>query len=220
MRKAFIASSVIVLVAIVAGIVAYQHIPGEVIASHWDAAGNVNGHMSKFWGVFLMPLVMVGVLLLFWLIPRIDPLRENIASFRPYYEVFVVLLMGFFLYVHALTLLANLGGSFNLSLFVLPGIGALFFFIGLLMPRMKRNFFMGIRNPWTLSDDVVWRRSHVLGGRLFMASGVLAVIGTFLPARYVVWALIGPVLVSAGVVTVYSYVLFSRREKKKGKKRK
>jgi len=80
MRKSEIAISSIILVSFIISIYFYPHMP-EKIASHWNAQGQVDGYISKFWGLFLIPFVLVGLALLFIAIPRIDPLKANIEKF-------------------------------------------------------------------------------------------------------------------------------------------
>ncbi len=121
------------------------------MASHWDANDQVNGYISKFWGVFLMPLITLGMLVLFLVLPNIDPLKANIAQFRESFNLFIVLIVAFMLYVHGLTLAWSLGyQDFKMSAAMLPFMGVLFIAVGWMLRKAKRNFFIGIRTPWTL----------------------------------------------------------------------
>ena len=90
---------IIILASFTISIYLYPQMP-EKLASHWDSQGQVDGYMSKFWGLFLIPFVMVGILLLFIAIPKIDPLKSNILKFWPNYQRFVILLMCFLFYIH------------------------------------------------------------------------------------------------------------------------
>lgn len=94
MRKSEIIIIGIILLSFATAIYFYPQTP-EKIASHWNAQGQVDGYMSKFWGLFLMPFISVGLLLLFVIIPKIDPLKANIEEFRKYYDRFVVLVILF-----------------------------------------------------------------------------------------------------------------------------
>ena len=142
------------------------------MASHWGVNDQVNGTMSRFWGAFLMPLMSLAMLGLFLLIPAIDPLKANIAQFRGPFNLFIVLMIVFLTYVHGLTIAWNLGYTgFQMSTALLPAMGLLFIFVGYMLAKAKRNFFIGIRTPWTLSSDTVWDKTHALGSKLFIASG-------------------------------------------------
>ncbi|GAB4501007.1 MAG: SdpI family protein [Anaerolineales bacterium] len=205
-------SFLLILVAAVIGLTLYAQLP-DPMPSHWNAAGQVDGSMSKFWGVFLLPLMTAGLTLLLTAIPAIDPLKSNIAQFRGLYNAFIVGFVVYMLYVYGLTLAAALGYTFNMTLMLLPVMGLLFIGIGYLMKSAKRNFFIGIRTPWTLSSDYVWDETHKLGAKTFMASGVVIFISAFLDENGI-WLMTAVLLVAVFVPIGYSYILFARQEKK------
>jgi len=190
----------------------------ERVASHWNINDQVDGTMSRFWGAFLMPLITLGMLGLFLIIPVIDPMRANIATFRRPFNVFIVLIVAFLLYLHVLTILWNLGmQTFRISSAMLPAMGLLFIFVGVMLRQARRNFSIGIRTPWTLSSDRVWDRTHRLGATLFMVSGVLAALGALFPGNIAYLLVLGPVLASSLFLVVYSYILW--REEQTGSPR-
>jgi uncharacterized membrane protein len=196
--------------ATLAGLLLWSRLP-ELMASHWNVSDQVDGYMSKFWGVFLLPLITLAMFLLFLVIPSIDPLKANIAQFREAFNLFIVLIVGFMLYIHGLTLAWNLGyTNFRMSGAMLPAIGLLFVFIGFMLRRAKRNFFIGIRTPWTLSSDTVWNETHRIGAVLFIISGALAFIGGFFGGMTAFWMMFAPILGSTLFLLVYSYVLYQR----------
>jgi uncharacterized membrane protein len=113
------------------------------------------------------------------------------------------------LYIHGLTLAWSLGyQDFKMSAAMLPFLGILFIFIGYLLRQAKRNFFIGIRTPWTLSSDMVWDKTHQLGSILFMVSGALAFVGSFLGGMMAFWLLFVPLMGSTLFLVIYSYVLY------------
>jgi len=187
----------------------FDRLPNQM-ASHWNTANQVDGYMSRFWGAFLMPIVAVGMLALFLAIPNIDPLKANIAKFRNYFNAFITLMVTFLVFMHVLTLLWNLGfDQFNMGAAMLPALGLIFIFAGIMMRQAKRNFFIGIRTPWTLSSDRVWDQTHRIGSTLFIASGILALLGAFF-ADYAIWFILIPVLGSTLFLLVYSYILYQQ----------
>jgi uncharacterized membrane protein len=202
-----------IVAATVAGLLLWNKLP-EQMASHWGSNDEVNGYMSKFWGVFLMPLITLGMLMLFMLIPNIDPLKANIAQFRDVFNLFITLVVAFMLYVYILTLRWNLGlSNIAMSRAMLPAIGLLFFFLGYMLRKSKRNFFIGIRTPWTLSSDRVWDETHRVGSVLFMISGALAFLGSLFGGMTAFWFLFVPIIGSTLITLVYSYVLYQREIK-------
>ena len=213
-RNTVIVSIILIVIGVVASALAYNQLPAQV-ASHWNESNQVNGYMSRFWGAFLLPVVMIGILALFLIIPSIDPLRANIAEFRGAFNIFIVLMIAFMLYTHGLTLVWNLGyDQFNMGSAMLPGLGLIFIFAGVMMRKAKRNFFIGIRTPWTLSSDSVWDKTHQLGSILFIFSGVLSMLGAFFE-DYLFWFILVPILGSTAFLVVYSYILYQRETKAK-----
>jgi uncharacterized membrane protein len=201
---------ILIAAATIAGVVFWNQFP-EPMASHWNVNDQVDGYMPKFWGVFMMPLINLGLFLLFLVIPLIDPLKANIAKFRGVFNVFIAFIIGYMTYVHALTLLWNLGYTdFGIGNAMLPAIGLLFIVVGFLIRKSKRNWFIGIRTPWTLSSDRVWDETHRVGGILFIISGVAAVVGGFFGGMVAFWSLLIPVLVSVLFLVIYSFVLYQR----------
>jgi len=197
----------------IVGIALWNRLP-DLMASHWGANDEVNGYISKFWGVFLLPLITLGMFLLFLVVPSVDPLKANIAQFREVFNLFIMLIVAFMVFLYFLTLRWNLGHTdFGMSKAMLPAMGILFFFIGYMLRKAKRNFFIGIRTPWTLSSDRVWDETHRLGSILFMVSGVLAFIGSFFGGPLAFWFLFVPLMGSALVTVIYSYVLYQRESK-------
>ena len=200
----------LIIGAIFAGFLLWNQFP-EQMASHWNIQDQVDGYISRFWGVFMMPLMTLGIFLLFLVIPAIDPLKANIARFREAFNLFIVLFAAFMLYIHGLTLAWNLGyTSFKMSTSLLPAIGLLFILIGFILRKAKRNFFIGIRTPWTLSSDYVWDKTHQIGAMLFMASGVLALVGGIFGGMMAFWFLFVPLIGSTIFLLAYSYVLYQR----------
>jgi uncharacterized membrane protein len=202
-----------IIAATLAGLLLWNRLP-DSMASHWNVNDQVDGYMSRFWGVFLLPLITLGMLALFLVIPAIDPLKANIAQFRDAFNLFIVLMVAFMAYVYGLTLAWNLGYTgFKMSGAMLPALGLLFIFIGFMLRQAKRNFFIGIRTPWTLSSDRVWEETHRIGAVLFMVSGALAFIGGLFGGTTAFWLMFIPIMGSTLFLLVYSYVLYRRETK-------
>jgi len=209
MKKIHIIILGIVLVSFIIAIYFYPSMP-ERMASHWNAKGEVDGSLPKFWGLFLMPIVSLGMFLLFIFIPKIDPLKKNIEKFRKQFDMFIVMIILFLLYIYILTLFWNLDYRFDMTIMIVPAMGILFFYIGFLVEKAKRNWFVGIRTPWTLSNDVVWEKTHKLGGKLFKAAGVIAFFGIFF-GEYAIWFVLVPVISVSVYLVAYSYFEYKRQ---------
>ena len=208
MRKSEIIIIAIILLSFAVGIYYYPQMPDR-IASHWNAQGQVDGYMSKFWGLFLMPIISLGLLLLFILIPGIDPLRSNIQQFRKYFDGFVVLIMVFLFYLYLLTIFWNTGSRFNIIAFLSPAFAILFYYSGILIENTKRNWFIGIRTPWTLSSDRVWDRTHKIAGKLFKIAGMVALAAIFFETAAIFFIIV-PVIIISIYAIAYSYFEYQK----------
>lgn len=208
MRRSEIIILGIIVVSSLIGMYFYPRMPGA-IASHWNTRGEVDGYMSKFWGLFLMPLISLCLLLLFVLIPKIDPLKGNIEKFRNYYDGFIVLMIVFLFYVYLLTIFWNVGLRFNMIQVLAPAFAILFYYCGILIENAKRNWFIGIRTPWTLSSDKVWERTHKIGGRLFKITGVVGLLGVLFH-DYAMLFILMPVILITAYTVLYSYFEYQK----------
>jgi uncharacterized membrane protein len=212
-RTTLILSSLLILAALLAGLLLWNRLP-EQMASHWGLNDQVDGYMPRLWGVFLLPGMALAMLLLFLLVPSIDPLKANIAKFRPAFNLFILFMILFMLYVHSLTLAWSLGyQNFRMSSAMLPFMGLLFILVGWMLRSAKRNFFIGIRTPWTLSSDEVWDKTHRLGSLLFMISGLFAILAAFFGGPSAFLLMFIPLTASSLFLVVYSYVLYRQLHK-------
>lgn len=184
-------------------IYSYPQMPEEM-ATHWNSEGQVTGYMSKLWGLFLMPLILVGLTLFFIVIPKIDPLKTNIEKFRKYYNGFIILFLLFMFSIHFHIILWNFGIKISPNVILPIGLGPLFFYTGILCEKAKRNWFIGIRTPWTLSSDRVWEKTHKIGGKLFKVTGIVVLFGIFFQEHLVFFILV-PILLVTVYTIVYSY---------------
>ncbi len=202
-RKSEIIVFLFVLLSLVISIYFYPRLPNK-IPMHWNLQGEVDGYMTKFWGLFLMPMVLIVMSILFILIPSIDPLKANIKRFRNYYDGFIILLFLFMLFLQGFIVLWSLGTKIRLHIVFTIGLGILFFYIGILLEHAQRNWFIGIRTPWTLSSDFVWNKTHKLGGKLFKIIGIIALLG-FFAGKHAFRFVIIPVIIISVYLFIFSY---------------
>jgi uncharacterized membrane protein len=199
----------IIILSISTSIYAYPFMP-EQMASHWNFKGEVDGYMPKFWNLFLVPMILPAMYLLFWLIPKIDPLKKNIKKFINYYESFILLMFSFLFYLQALVISWGFGLRFNMGLMMIPALSLVFYFIGIMLENAKMNWFIGIRTPWTMSSERVWDKTHKIGGKLFKASALISLTGLLIP-DYAIYLVLIPVLISTIYLFIYSYFEFKKQ---------
>lgn len=201
----------LVVIAAVLSVVTEPSLPAELV-TNWDSVGEPTGTLPKSQAIWLLPAMMAGLLGLFAALPRIDPLRENIAEFRPAYDWFVVVFSAFLVIIHVGILAFNLGYEFPFLNLILAGVALLFYYTGVLLAKAKRNWFIGIRTPWTLSDDDVWNETHRVGAKLFKITAVMVLLGLAF-GEYAIYFLLVPLFITAVGTVAYSYYLYERVER-------
>ncbi len=187
----------------------YGRLPQRV-PSHWNLHGQVDGWMEKPWGALLQPLVATLVLGLLWVLPHIDPRRANLERFADDRRLLFNLLVLFLAVVQVATLGQALGWPVEVDRVLLASVGLLLVGLGNYLPRIRSNWFMGIRTPWTLSSERVWRDTHRVGGRAFVGAGLVTALAALLPTPLRAWAAGVAVAVAVVLPLVYSYVAWRR----------
>jgi uncharacterized membrane protein len=199
----------LIIAAVVASIVVYPRMP-ERVPTHWNMAGEVDGWSSRFFAAWLSPVMMAVMLVILRALPHIDPRRANYAKFSGMYEALIMVTMAFMLGIHLMLLALATGSQVPVARVIPAAVGVFFMIIGAMLPRAHPNWFVGIRTPWTLTSDASWQKTHRLGGALFIASGLLAVLAAVAVPRLASWVLLAAGLVTVGVVFFYSYVTWKQ----------
>lgn len=198
----------IVFLSAALSVLAAPSLPDQ-LAIHWNAAGEPDGTMAQGPALALFPALAGAVVTLLAIVPRIDPLADNIAAFRPTYDWFVVAFAGFLAVVHAGVVAFNHGYEFDFTLLVVAGVAILYYLVGIVLDRAERNWFVGVRTPWTLESDEVWDRTHALASRLFKLTAAIAAVGLAFP-DVAVYFLLVPTLATGGIAVGYSYYCYER----------
>jgi len=187
----------------------YGRMPAQM-PIHWDAAGHANGYAPRLWGVFLWPAMVTGLWLLLLLLPVVSPKGFRIDQFMGTYNLIVTAIIALMLFTSALAYAAAAGSSLPIPNLVIGAIGLLFVVIGNYMGKFRKNFFIGVRTPWTLASDEVWARTHRLAGWIFIAGGLALVVQGFTGVNQAV------LLAVVGIVTIvpiaYSFFEYKRVE--------
>lgn len=201
----------LIFIAITIAVAAYLYptLP-EQIPTHWNIDGEVDGYTPKPWGVLILPLAAVFIFVVMKLIPVISPQGFRTDQFRGVVNIFTVTMVGFMSAVALLVLLAASGRDVHMNEMIFAGVGMLFIVLGNYLGKVRKNFFIGIRTPWTLASDEVWNRTHRLGGWVFVLIGFFMILNAFV--RFPVGWLIGSIVVVALVPIVYSFVLYRKVE--------
>ena len=189
--------------------VMYPGLP-DPMPSHWNAAGQIDGWMPKFWGAMLIPGIMAVLWLTFLVLPRISPRGFEMDPFVRAWGFLRVAILAYMLLVGVLVLQAAKTQGEISQRVLLGGMGVLFVVMGNFLGKVTRNFFVGIRTPWTLANEEVWYRTHRLGGKCFVAAGLFVLACALAGLGF--WVMIGAILVAAIIPVGYSYVIYRRLE--------
>jgi uncharacterized membrane protein len=187
----------------------YPSLP-DTIAVHWNAEGIADGFAHKnLFTVFFVPLLALGLFLLFLLMPRIDVFKSNWEKFHEAYLQFIVVIIGFIFYIQIVAYFANMGFLLTINYLFLPGLSALFLYVANFLGKVKRNFFAGIRTPWTLANDKVWEMTHRKGVWVFRLFALVLLI-TLLAPSYMFAVFIVFLLLGILYLIVYSYLEYQK----------
>jgi uncharacterized membrane protein len=202
----------LVIMAFAAALWFYPQLPNPM-PSHWDAAGHINGYLPRTWGAFLLPLTMLVTWILFTVLPRISPKGFRLDSFLPVYGIVNLAALGTLLLMTFVVLFAARGAHVPMQRIAPLLAGILMMVIGNYLGKFRKNFFAGIRTPWTFASDEVWTRTHRLGGWFFVAGGlVIAATGLIAPSEAEPAIQIGTVILSVAIPYVGSYFIYRRVE--------
>lgn len=200
--------AVIILLSFILAIYFYPFLP-DTIATHWGLYGEANGYSSKLFGLSFMPILSIFLFALFLFLPKTDPYKANFTQFKGYFENFINIVFLFLFYLYILTIVWNLGYHFNMVQYLSPAFAFIFYFAGVLTQNTKRNWFVGIRTPWTLSNEKVWEKTHVLGGKLFKVVALISLLGIVLP-NLAMFLILIPVLTVSVFIFIYSYIEYRK----------
>ena len=191
-------------------LIIYTRLP-EQVPVHWNANNEIDGWAGKG-AALLMALLPLLMLLLFIVIPKIDPKRENYEKHAGVYQMFAVLMTVFMGGVSWMTPLTALGVELPVGLLLNMLLGLVFVVLGNQMPRIRFNYTFGIRTPWTLASETVWKKTHRLCGFVFVLSGLVMMVSGFFTG----WAaMAGVILLLIGCVagSAYSWWLYEKEQK-------
>lgn len=191
---------------------AFPKLP-EQVPSHWNARGEVDGWSGR-WIVFLPPGISVFVWLLMQGLRKIDPRAANYERFEPTFWVIVNMTIFIMAVVHVMTIGAALGWSLpGVDVIMTVAFGVMLLVLGNVLPRVRSNWWMGVRTPWTLSSERVWRSTHRLAGRTFVLGGLIVLSALFLPSAWRFPVMMIAITFSAVVPAIWSWYDWRREQR-------
>lgn len=189
----------------------YPSLP-DPMPTHWNAAGQVDDYTAKALGAPLVAAIPLFIFAVFKLIPVISPRGFRTESFADVLNILMTASVVFGCVIGVGVMRAALDASVDISTLVYVAVGFLLVFMGNFLGKVRKNFFLGIRTPWTLASDEVWAKTHRLGGWCFVAAGILmAIMGVVMPASGTPW-IVAVVVAIALIPVVYSFFAYRKVE--------
>ncbi|MBM4177203.1 SdpI family protein [Candidatus Gribaldobacteria bacterium] len=181
----------------------------DKLPTHWNQQGEIDAYSSKNFALFFFPVLTLAMYLLMTFLPFIDPLRKNYQQFSLAYFLIRFVLVLFFAFLYFYTLWAGIYGAPKINYLIIPLISLLLITLGFLMPKIKKNYFVGIRTPWTLQSEDVWQKTHQFASKTFILTGILSFL-TIFTKESAFGFFLAIILVGAFVPVVYSYFIFKK----------
>lgn len=145
------------------------------IPVHWNIRGEVDGYAGRYKGLFLLPLINIGIYGLFWIMPIIDPKRK-VSLTQSSTRAVRFLSISLFTGLSFINMFTALGYVLNSGRLLFLLLIFLFLALGNYMGSLRHNYFVGVRTPWTLEHEDIWRKTHRLAARVWVVSSIVMLI--------------------------------------------
>ena len=180
----------------------------DKVPMHWNLKGEIDRYGSKN-ELWILPVALsLLTYLVFLFVPIIDPKKQIESMGKKFHQLKFYMLLFMALLTCYLIYATSIEKMIGMKLLFI-GVGAVISIIGVYMPFIKPNYFIGVRSPWTLENDEVWKATHKLTGHIWVVSGIiLAFIAFGIERQYFFWVFIGLILVIAIIPILYSYLKF------------
>lgn len=217
-RRAWIALGALCIVSFLGHLAIFPQLP-DIVPTHWDAAGNVDGWSGRMatLGLDLLPL---GLLALFYALPKIDPRGKAYERMGSFYTGVVTLFTVFLIcmtWTTELTVFGIIPQNENpIGIFTGVTVGIGLMLLGNYLPKVKRNYSFGCKTPWALDNDQNWRLTHRFGGVAMVLAGLVTVVSGLFSRQMggtAVVLLLAAVIGSSLATYAYSYLVFRNGNK-------
>ena len=192
--------------ALIASLIFWGRLPAEV-TTHWNLRGEPDGSSSRLVAALAGPGIILGLSLLFRLLPRLDPREGNYERFRDVYWLVVNGVLVWVMALHVALLASASGAAVSFEHVVALSSAVLLVVMGNSLGRVRSNWFLGIRTPWTLDNPEVWRRTHRMAAWLFVLAGIVTGVALLFPnvnpLGIALWSTVGAAIVSAVLSLIF-----------------
>ena len=187
----------------------YPQLPAQ-LPSHWNFNGEIESYMAKqqFIGLMFLP---IGLYIMMEVMPKIDPRKSAYNQHYKAYGFFELVMVLFIIGMQGMVISVGMGVKLDVSRIMLASLGLLFMVIGNFMPQVRPNYFFGIKTPWTLANEEVWRRTHRIGGFVYTVAGLTAFLANFFISKQFALPLFIVFITTLFIPVAYSYAIFKKK---------
>lgn len=198
----------IVALSIIGTAIIYPYLPDQVPA-HWNMSGEIDRYQAKT-AVFFMAVLPLVLYLLMIYLPKIDPKKASYDKHKNAYEIVQILVVIILTALHWVSMLVALDYAINVGVVARLLIGVMFIVIGNYSAQIRQNYFFGVKTPWALANEQVWKKTQRAGGYSFIIMGVAIMLSILLPPSFSGIVLLGSILGGIGFIYVYSYLVYKK----------
>ena len=202
--KVLIITSIVILLPALAGLILWNQLP-DLMPTHWNAAGEVDGWSSKAFAVLGLPLIMLAAQWLCAWGTGADPKKSNHPEKVLQMILWIVPVLSVVL--HTITYLTAMGVGVKMEVIMPVFIGLLLVIVGNYLPKCKQNYTIGIKIPWTLNNEENWNKTHRFAGFLWVICGIAIMFTGFFGGYWITLIVTLPMVIAP---VVYSYVLHKK----------
>ncbi len=207
-RGTWFAAVALVGAVVLGSVLVYSQLSNRV-PTHWNIHGVVDGHGPRAVAAFALPVVLIGMLGLFAVLPKISPAQFSMDEFRATYGKIALIVLAMLAFVQVLALLGALGYVFNMTRVITAGMLLGIALMGNFFGKIRRNFFLGVRVPWTLASERVWNETHRLAAWITCGCGLLGSVVALAGYPMVGLGFLGPIVL---IPIVFSLVRYKQLE--------
>ncbi len=191
----------------IAAAVVWPSAPDQ-IPVHWGLTGEADRYGGKLEGLLLLPVLTAGLYLMLLFLPRLDPKRANYEKFAGVYRIIRTILVVFMAALYGLLIAAIFGSTIDVGMTVMVMAGLMIAVLGNYFGKLKQTWFVGIRTPWTLTSEMSWRKTHQLGGKVFVGFGILLALAGLVGQDWLFITAFGLFFASIIGLVIYSYIVW------------
>ncbi len=201
----------LMILSILGTIFVYSSLP-EKIPGHFNFKGEVDRYDDKT-SVIFTGLLPLGIYLLMIFLPKIDPKRNSYKKHKKAYDMVKIIMVIFMIMLHWMIIFYSLGFNIDIGIIVRIGVGILLIVLGNFMSQIRQNYFFGIKTPWTLANETVWKKTHRTGAFSFIIAGLILIASAPFNGIIAQAAFMAFIAIAVFYPVIYSYIIFRKISK-------